>query len=64
MSQPLEQDSTAEKSTHGLETESEEGSTASEDDVFFSIWFPSPPHFHTPYLRIRDFLDAEREGGI
>ena len=71
MSQPLEQDSMADKSSQidletnsGSETKSEEGSTASEDDTFLSIWFPSPPHFHTPYLRIRDFLDAEREGGI
>ena len=42
------------------ETESEEGSTASEDDVFLSIRFPSPSNFPHPYLRNRDFLDAER----
>ena len=61
MSQHSEQDSTAEKSSHiDSETESEEGSTASEDDTFLSIRFPSLPHFHTPYLHNWDFLDAER----
>ena len=67
MSQPSEHDSVAKKSSHDgsethskSETESEEGSTASEDDVFLSIRFPSPPNFHTPYLHNRDFLDAER----
>ena len=67
MSQPSEQDSAAKKPSHidsetnsELETESEEGSMASEDDTFLSIQFPSPPNFHTPYLRNRDFLDAER----
>ena len=60
MSQPLEQDSAAKKSSHSSETESEEGSTASEDDVFLSIQFPSPPNFPYPYLHNRDFLDAER----
>ena len=66
MLQHSEQKTEANKSSHGSETnsksetESEEGSTASEDDVFLSIWFPSPPNFHTPYLRNRDFLDAER----
>ena len=33
---------------------------ASEDDMFLSIRFPSPPNFHTPYLPNRDFPDAER----
>ena len=66
MSQHSKHDSVAKKSsqdpeTHSrLKTESEEGSTASEDDMFLSIRFPSPPNFHTPYLRNRDFLDAER----
>ena len=67
MSQRLEHDSIADKPSHidldtksKLETESEEGSTASEDDTFLSIWFPSPPNFHTPYLCNRDFLDAKR----
>ena len=41
------------------ETESEEGSTASEDVTFLSIRFPSPPNFHTPYLHNWDFLDTE-----
>ena len=66
MSQPPEQDSAAKQSSHidletncELETESEEGSTASEDDTFLSIQFPSLPNFHTPYLRNRDFLDAK-----
>ena len=67
MSQPLEQDSAADKSSHNdsesnseSETESEEGSTASEDDTFLSIRFPSPSNFHTPYLHNRDFIDTER----
>ena len=67
MSQSSEQDSVAKQSSHidsetnsELETESEEGSTASEDDTFLSIQFPSPPNFHTPYLRNRDFLDTKR----
>ena len=67
MSQPSEHSSAAKKSSHdGSETNSElenkleEGSTASEDDVFLSIRFPSPSYFPTPYLRNRDFLDAER----
>ena len=60
MSQPSEHDSEAEKSSHGSETESEEGSTASEDDVFLSIRFPSPPNFPYPYLRNQDFLDDEK----
>ena len=67
MSQPSEQDSMAKQSSQHdsetsseSETESEEGSTASEDDTFLSIWFPSPPNFHTPYLCNWDFLDAKR----
>ena len=61
MSQPTEHDSVTKKSSHdNSETELEEGSTASEDDVFLSIQFPSPPNFHSPYLRNQDFLDAER----
>ena len=42
------------------ETESEEEYTASEDDMFLSIRFPSLPNCPTPCLRNRDFLDAER----
>ena len=61
MSQPLEHDSVATKSSHiELETESEEGSMASEDDTFLSIRFPSPPNFTMPYLCNWDFLDTER----
>ena len=67
MSQPLEHDSVAKKSSHidsehnsESETELEEGSTTSEDDMFLSIQFPSPPNFHTPYLCNRDFLDTKR----
>ena len=67
MSQPSEHDSAAKKPSHDdlethseSETESEEGSTASEDDVFLSIRYPSPPIFTTPYLRNRDFLNAKK----
>ena len=60
MPQPSEHHSTANQSSHSSESESEESSTASEDDVFFSIRFPSPPNFSHPYLRNRDFLDSER----
>ena len=66
MSQHLEHDSAAKKLSHNLEhdseveTELEEGSITSEDDVFLSIQFPSPPNFTTPYLCNWDFLDAER----
>ena len=48
---------TSKKSSHiDLETESEEGSMASEDDTFLSIQFPSPPNFHTPYLHNRRYI--------
>ena len=67
MSSPSEQHAKAKKSSHDdsdtssePETKSEEGSTASEDDMFLSIRFPSPPNFHTPYLHNQDFLDTER----
>ena len=63
MSQPSEHFTEAKKSSHeDLETSSEleEGSTASEDDTFLSIWFPSPPNSPTPYLCNQDFLDSER----
>ena len=63
----MEQVSGAEKSSHDdsetnseLETNSEEGYTASEDDTFLSIQFPSPPNFPSPYLCNWDFLDSER----
>ena len=67
MSHPSEQRSEAKKPSQidselssKSETESEEGSMASEEDMFLSIQFPSPPNFHRPYLRNQDFLDAER----
>ena len=61
MSQPLEHITKAKKSSHeDLETKLEEGSTASEEDMFLSIQFPSPPHFPKPYLHNQDFLDSER----
>ena len=60
MSQHSEHDSEANQSSHHTDTESEEGSTASEDDVFLSIRFPSPQNFPHPYLCNRDFLNAER----
>ena len=67
MSQHLEQIPEAKKSLHDdLETNSEseikleEGSMASEDDTFLSIWFPSPPNVPTPHLRNWDFLNSER----
>ena len=67
MSQPLEHVTKAKKSSHEdletnseLETESEEGSTASKADTFLSIRYPSPPNFPKPYLHNQDFLDSER----
>ena len=67
MSQPSEQNPEAKKSSQNdsecdskSETELEEGSTASEDNMFLSILFPSPPNFHTPYLHNQDFLNSER----
>ena len=67
MSQPSAQNTEAKKPSHDdletsseSETESEEGSMASEEDMFLSIRFPSLPHFYTPYLRNQDFLDSER----
>ena len=64
MSQPSEQISVAKQynleTNSESETESEEGSTASEDDTFLSIQFPSPPNFHTPYLRNWDFGDSDK----
>ena len=67
MSQPLEPHSEAIKSSQynlennsESETESKEGSMASEDDTFLSIRLPSPLNFHTPYLCNWDFLDAKR----
>ena len=47
MSQPLEQITKAKNSSHEeLEyySNSEEGSTGSEEDTFLFVWYPSPPH--------------------
>ena len=48
-------------------TESEEASTASDDDVFASIWYPSLPwaknfplRFPKPYLCNQDFKDSDQ----
>ena len=63
MSQPSDPHSKAEKPSQDdseHDSKSEEGSMASEDDMFLSIQFPSLPNFHTPYLHNRDFLDTKR----
>ena len=63
MSQPLEWNTKAKKSSHvdsETNSESEKGSMSFEDDTFLSIQFPSPPNFPTPYLHNQDFLDSER----
>ena len=62
MSQHSEHISKAKKSSHNKlqhSTELEEGSTASEEDTFLSIWYPSPPFFQTPYLCNWDFQTSE-----
>ena len=38
----------------------EEGSTASEEDMFLSIWYPSLPHFPKPYLCNWDFKSSDQ----
>ena len=43
-----------------METESEEGTTASEDDTFLSIWYPALLNFPTAYLHNWDFIDSMR----
>ena len=67
MSQPSEQITEAKKSSpDNLEyysksdTESEEGSTTSEEDTFLSIQYPSLPYFPTPYLHNWDFGDPNK----
>ena len=67
MSQPLEQIAEAKKSSHeeseytsDLDSELEEGSTASKEDTFLSIWYPSLPNFPTPYLHNWDFRDDNK----
>ena len=41
-------------------SESEEGSTTSEEDTFLSIQYPSLPYFPTPYLCNWDFGDPDK----
>ena len=67
MSQPLAQITEVEKSSHeeleyysNLDSKLEEESTASEEDMFLSIWYPSPPYFPTPYLCNQDFREPEK----
>ena len=67
MSQPSEQITKAKKSSHeeleyysNSDSESEEGSTASEEDSFLSIQYPSPPYFPTPYLQDWDFRNSDK----
>ena len=67
MSQPSEHITEAKRSSQDnseyyseLDSESQEGSTTSEEDTFLSIWYPSPPYFPTPYLRNQDFGDREK----
>ena len=67
MSWPSEQITKAKKSSQDdseyyskLVTESEDGSTASEEDMFLSIQYPSPPYFPTPYLHNQDFRDPDK----
>ena len=66
MSQPLEQCAKAKKASHeesedtsNSDSESEEGSTASEEDTFLSIWYPSLPYLPTAYLCNQDFSSSE-----
>ena len=42
------------------DSKSEEGSTASEEDMFLSIQYLSPPNFPTPYLCNWDFRDSNK----
>ena len=68
MSWALENNSKSQKSSHhDMEhhsnhsksgSKSEEGSTTLEEDMFLSIWYPSPPNFPKPYLLNQDFRDS------
>ena len=65
MSQPSEQITEAKKSSqddseNSSESKLEEGSTTSEEDMFLSIQYPSPPNFPTPYLHNWDFGDPKK----
>ena len=59
--------SEAKKSSHeeleyysDLDSDSEEGSTTSEEDTFLSIRYPSPPYFPKPYLHNQDFRSPDK----
>ena len=43
-----------------VETKSEKGTTASEDDMFLYIWYPAPPSFPSAYLQNCNFIDSTR----
>ena len=43
-------------------SESEEGSTTSEEDTFLSIQYQSSPHFPKPYLHNQDFKKVSDQG--
>ena len=61
MSQHLEQITKVDKPSHDeSDSKSEEGSTASEEDMLLSIQYPSPPYFPTPYLHNWDFRDSNQ----
>ena len=67
MSQALEQNTEAKKSSHEdseyyyeSDTELEEGSTASEEDTFLSIRYPSLPYFPTAYLHNWNFGEPDK----
>ena len=63
MSHSSEHNSEDNKSSHKdteYHSESEEGSTTSEEDMFLSIQYPSPPNFPTPYLCNWDFRDPDK----
>ena len=67
MSQPSEQITEANNPSHeeleyysDFDSELEDGSTASEEDMFLSIWYPWPPYFPTPYLCNWDFRDPKK----
>ena len=67
MSQPSEQITKVTKSSQNdsesnseMDPELEEGSTTFEEDMFLSIWYPSPPYFPKPYLHNQDFRSPDK----
>ena len=63
MSQFSEQITKTTKSSHDkseYNSELEEGSTATEEDMFLSIWYPSLPFFPTPNLHHWDLGDPKK----